>query len=228
MARGGARPARPRRRPDQQRRAARSAARSRSPTTASTTSSGRCSSTTSARCGRSSGCCRRCASALRADHQRQLDRRADEHAALLRLRRVEVGARRVLALHRLRDHRRQRQHHDDPHAAGADADDRADEDVRPLPDDHARRGRGDDLPTRSSTSRSGSRPRSGTLGQVLYAINPKSIDYILNSAYHMFPDSTAAKDGQGEGRRPRPTAPPATRGPPPTSRRTASSSRSHT
>ena len=31
-------------------------------------------------------------------------------------------------------------HHDDPHAAGADADDRADEDVRPLPDDHARRG----------------------------------------------------------------------------------------
>jgi NAD(P)-dependent dehydrogenase (short-subunit alcohol dehydrogenase family) len=36
----------------------------------------------------------------------------------------------------------------------------------------------------------------GTLGQVLYAINPKSIDYILNSAYHMFPDSTAAKKGK--------------------------------
>ena len=33
----------------------------------------------------------------------------------------------------------------------------------------------------------------GTLGQVLYAINPKSIDYILNSAYHLFPDSSAAK-----------------------------------
>jgi NAD(P)-dependent dehydrogenase (short-subunit alcohol dehydrogenase family) len=33
----------------------------------------------------------------------------------------------------------------------------------------------------------------GTLGQVLYAINPKSIDYILNSAYHMFPDSAASK-----------------------------------
>ncbi|MEZ5156860.1 MAG: SDR family oxidoreductase [Solirubrobacterales bacterium] len=33
----------------------------------------------------------------------------------------------------------------------------------------------------------------GTLGQILYAINPKSIDYILNSAYHMFPDSAAAK-----------------------------------
>jgi NAD(P)-dependent dehydrogenase (short-subunit alcohol dehydrogenase family) len=33
----------------------------------------------------------------------------------------------------------------------------------------------------------------GSLGQVLYAINPKSIDYILNSAYHLFPDSSAAK-----------------------------------
>ena len=33
----------------------------------------------------------------------------------------------------------------------------------------------------------------GTLGQTLYAINPKSIDYILNSAYHLFPDSSAAR-----------------------------------
>ena len=33
----------------------------------------------------------------------------------------------------------------------------------------------------------------GTLGQLLYAINPKSIDYILNSAYKLFPDSSAAK-----------------------------------
>jgi short-subunit dehydrogenase len=40
----------------------------------------------------------------------------------------------------------------------------------------------------------------GTLGQLLYAINPKSIDYILNSAYHLFPDSSAAK---GE-RKPKP------------------------
>jgi NAD(P)-dependent dehydrogenase (short-subunit alcohol dehydrogenase family) len=36
----------------------------------------------------------------------------------------------------------------------------------------------------------------GTLGQLLYAINPKSIDYILNSAYHLFPDSSAAKGDQ--------------------------------
>jgi short-subunit dehydrogenase len=33
----------------------------------------------------------------------------------------------------------------------------------------------------------------GTLGQILYAINPKSIDYILNTAYHLFPDSSAAR-----------------------------------
>src|SRR5947207_8309704 len=40
----------------------------------------------------------------------------------------------------------------------------------------------------------------GTLGQILYAINPKSIDYILNSAYKLFPDSIAAR---GEGKRER-------------------------
>jgi thioester reductase-like protein len=33
----------------------------------------------------------------------------------------------------------------------------------------------------------------GTLGQLLYAINPKSIDYILNSAYKLFPDTRAAR-----------------------------------
>jgi NAD(P)-dependent dehydrogenase (short-subunit alcohol dehydrogenase family) len=38
----------------------------------------------------------------------------------------------------------------------------------------------------------------GTLGQLLYAVNPKSIDYILNSAYKLFPDSRAAR---GEERR---------------------------
>jgi NAD(P)-dependent dehydrogenase (short-subunit alcohol dehydrogenase family) len=38
----------------------------------------------------------------------------------------------------------------------------------------------------------------GTLGQVLYALNPKSIDYILNTAYHLFPDSAAAKGDKGK------------------------------
>ena len=37
----------------------------------------------------------------------------------------------------------------------------------------------------------------GTLGQILYAINPKSVDYILNTAYHLFPDSKAAREGKG-------------------------------
>ncbi len=44
----------------------------------------------------------------------------------------------------------------------------------------------------------------GTLGQILYALNPKSMDYILNTAYHLFPDSSAAK---GE-RKKEPGAPP--------------------
>jgi NAD(P)-dependent dehydrogenase (short-subunit alcohol dehydrogenase family) len=44
----------------------------------------------------------------------------------------------------------------------------------------------------------------GTLGQILYAINPRSIDYILNSAYKLFPDSSAAK---GEKPRERSAAP---------------------
>jgi hypothetical protein len=38
----------------------------------------------------------------------------------------------------------------------------------------------------------------GTLGQILYALNPKSIDYILNTAYHLFPDSSAAKGDGGK------------------------------
>ena len=45
----------------------------------------------------------------------------------------------------------------------------------------------------------------GTLGQILYALNPRSIDYILNTAYHLFPDSTAAK---GRGKKSPGAAPP--------------------
>jgi short-subunit dehydrogenase len=45
----------------------------------------------------------------------------------------------------------------------------------------------------------------GTLGQVLYALNPKSMDYVLNSAYHLFPDSRAARGDEKE----KPGAPPA-------------------
>ena len=40
--------------------------------------------------------------------------------------------------------------------------------------------------------------RLGTFGEVLYALAPKAVDAILNTAYKLFPDSSAAK---GEGRR---------------------------
>jgi NAD(P)-dependent dehydrogenase (short-subunit alcohol dehydrogenase family) len=46
----------------------------------------------------------------------------------------------------------------------------------------------------------------GTLGQLLYAANPKSIDYILNSAYHLFPDSRAARGEREEAAAGPPTA----------------------
>jgi short-subunit dehydrogenase len=46
-----------------------------------------------------------------------------------------------------------------------------------------------DRPKRSAT-------RLGTFGEVLYAISPKSVDLIMNTAYKIFPDSKAArKDG---------------------------------
>jgi NAD(P)-dependent dehydrogenase (short-subunit alcohol dehydrogenase family) len=45
----------------------------------------------------------------------------------------------------------------------------------------------------------------GSLGQLLYAINPKSIDYILNSAYKLFPDSRAAKGDDEKAPAPRGT-----------------------
>jgi thioester reductase-like protein len=39
--------------------------------------------------------------------------------------------------------------------------------------------------------------RLGTFGEVLYAISPKTVDIVLNQAYNLFPDSTAAKKGRG-------------------------------
>ena len=51
----------------------------------------------------------------------------------------------------------------------------------------------------------------GTLGQLLYAINPKSMDYILNSAYHLFPDSERGQGRAEEVRTPGEGAPAARR-----------------
>ena len=77
-------------------------------------------------------------------HQHQLDRHADQPAALLRLCGLEGGARRLQPGDRLGGGRRRRPHDDDPHAAGAHADDRPDPDVRRLPGDLAGGGGGDD------------------------------------------------------------------------------------
>ena len=69
-------------------------------------------------------------------HQRVVDRRADECAAILGVRRLESRARIVRALRRLRVPRRERALHDHQHAAGAHADDRADQAVRGDADGH--------------------------------------------------------------------------------------------
>jgi short-subunit dehydrogenase len=43
--------------------------------------------------------------------------------------------------------------------------------------------------------------RLGTFGEILYSISPKTVDIVLNQAYNLFPDSSAAKksgkDGDG-------------------------------
>jgi short-subunit dehydrogenase len=49
--------------------------------------------------------------------------------------------------------------------------------------------------------------RLGTFGQVLYAISPKVVDQVMNTAYNIFPDSKAAKGEKkpaevGDGKQP--------------------------
>ena len=67
---------------------------------------------------------------VRPRRQRLVDRRADQRAAVLGLRRVEGRARVLRALRRGGVPRRGRALHDHQHAAGAHADDRADQDLR--------------------------------------------------------------------------------------------------
>jgi short-subunit dehydrogenase len=40
--------------------------------------------------------------------------------------------------------------------------------------------------------------RLGTFGEVAYAVSPKSVDLVLNTAYNLFPDSKAAKGKKDE------------------------------
>jgi NAD(P)-dependent dehydrogenase (short-subunit alcohol dehydrogenase family) len=42
--------------------------------------------------------------------------------------------------------------------------------------------------------------RLGTFGEILYAVSPKTVDIVLNTAYNLFPDSTAAKGGKKDGK----------------------------
>jgi NAD(P)-dependent dehydrogenase (short-subunit alcohol dehydrogenase family) len=41
--------------------------------------------------------------------------------------------------------------------------------------------------------------RLGTFGEVLYAVSPKTVDIVLNTAYNLFPDSKAAKKKKDDG-----------------------------
>jgi short-subunit dehydrogenase len=40
--------------------------------------------------------------------------------------------------------------------------------------------------------------RLGTFGEVLYAVSPKTVDLVLNTAYNLFPDSKAAKKDKAQ------------------------------
>ena len=134
----------------------------------------------------------------RPHRQRVVDRRADEPAALLCVCRFEGGARRLHPRGLERDDRRQRDLHDHPHAAGADADDRADKiyDSFPTisPDEAA------DLICEAIRAKPKQiNTRLGTFGEVLYALAPKAVDQILHMAYKVFPESTKKKEGEENG-----------------------------
>ena len=89
---------------------------------------------------------------------------------------------------------RRRDHvHQHPHAAGADADDRADQDLRQVPDDLTGAGgrHGDQGDGRAARTRS--TPLLGNAGALAHTLAPKTAFRVLNMAYHVFPDSAAAK-----------------------------------
>jgi NAD(P)-dependent dehydrogenase (short-subunit alcohol dehydrogenase family) len=46
--------------------------------------------------------------------------------------------------------------------------------------------------------------RLGTFGEVLYAVSPKTVDIVLNTAYNLFPDSAAAKKRKDDDKKPAP------------------------
>ena len=117
--------------------------------------------------------------------------------AVRRLPGLQGGARRVLALDRARDHRRRRPHHDGVYAAGAHADDRPDQDLRPLPTLTPEEAA--DMITEAIRKR----PKRiastlGNLGQLTYAIAPGAQDLVANRAYQLFPEGDQQADRRNE------------------------------
>ena len=95
-----------------------------------------------------------------------------------------------------RGHRRRRHLHDDPHAARAHADDRADENVRRLPGDHPGRGGRHDLRGAALAPEAhGHAPRHVRRDR-LRARRRRRVDRLLHLAYRVFPDSAASKGQQ--------------------------------
>ena len=127
-----------------------------------------------------------------------LDRRAVERAAVLGLRRVEGGAGLVRGVRAVGVRRQGHQLHDDQHAAGAHADDRADQDVRERPDAVARSRRPTWSSRRSSTSRCASPPGSASSARSRTRRRRSLTQIMLNTAFNMFPDSAAAQGKKGE------------------------------
>ena len=137
----------------------------------------------------------------RPDHQYLFDRCVVQCAALLGLCRVEIRARFIRGVRGVRIRRQGDQLHDHQHAAGAHADDRADQDVRERAD--ARRPRRPPTlvveaivykPVRIAT-------RLGVAGAVAHcAIAPRLTQTMLNTAFNMFPDPRPRRqEGGGEG-----------------------------
>jgi hypothetical protein len=42
--------------------------------------------------------------------------------------------------------------------------------------------------------------RLGTFGEVLYAVSPKTVDIVMNTAYNLFPDSKASRGEKADGK----------------------------
>ncbi len=144
------------------------------------------------------GCCRSCGPEVRPRRQHLLDRRADQPAALLGVRRLQGRARRLEQRRVERARGRRHLVHQHPHAAGAHADDRADQALRPVPDHLPRPGR------RKVITALVERPHeintlTGSLGALAHYLAPKTAFKVLHLAYQVFPDSSAAKGESSSG-----------------------------